>query len=146
VSDLILEHNHFLHLPQTSHFMVSQRKISELQGFEIETTNDAGIRPKAAHGLACLQAGGSSNLSYTLRDHKNYLWAKRQQEMAYGQAESMLMYFQDKIIENPSFQYALQMDREEQITNIFWVDAKMLTDYAYFCDIVSFDTTFGTNK
>jgi hypothetical protein len=93
VSDLILEHNHILHLPQTSHFMVSQRKISELQGFEIETTNDAGIRPKAAHGLACLQSGGSSNLSYTLRDHKNYLRAKRQQEMAYGQAESTLMYF-----------------------------------------------------
>jgi hypothetical protein len=56
------------------------------------------------------------------------------------------MYFQDKIAENPSFQYALQMDIEEQIANIFWVDAKMLTDYAYFGDVVSFDTTFGTNK
>lgn len=146
VLDLILEHNHILHLPQTSHLMVSQRKISELQGFEIETADDAGIRPKAAHGLASLQVGGSSNLSYTLRDHKNYLRAKRQREMAYGQAGSMLMYFQDKIAENPSFQYALQMDREEQIANIFWVDAKMLTDYAYFGDVVSFDTTFGTNK
>ena len=38
------------------------------------------------------------------------------------------------------------MDREEQIANIFWVDAKMLADYAYFGDVVSFDTTFGTNK
>lgn len=46
VLDLILEHNHILHLPQTSHLMVSQRKISELQGFEIETADDAGIRPK----------------------------------------------------------------------------------------------------
>ena len=56
------------------------------------------------------------------------------------------MYFQEKIAENPSFQYALQMDQEEQIANIFWADAKMLTDYAYFGDVVSFDTTFGTNK
>ena len=95
-----------------------------------------GIRPKASHELA----------SYTLRDHKNYLRGKRQREMAYGQAGSMLMYFQDKIAENPSFQYALEMDREEQIANIFWVDAKMITDYAYFGDFVSFDTTFGTNK
>jgi zinc finger SWIM domain-containing protein 3 len=38
------------------------------------------------------------------------------------------------------------MDSEEQIANIFWVDAKMLTEYAYFGDVVSFDTTFGTNK
>jgi hypothetical protein len=50
--------------------------------------------------------------------------------MAYGQAGSTLMYFQNKIANNPSFQYPLQMDSEEQIANIFWVDAKMLTDYA----------------
>ena len=92
VTDLILEHNHMLQLPQTSHLMVSQRKISELQGFEIETANDVGIRPKASHELA----------SYTLRDHKNYLRGKHQREMAYGQAGSMLMYFQEKIAENPS--------------------------------------------
>jgi hypothetical protein len=73
VADLVLEHNHMLQLPQTSHLMVSQRKISELQGFEIETADDAGIRLKAAHELACVQVGGSFNLSYTLRDHKNYL-------------------------------------------------------------------------
>nr|AAP55110.2 transposon protein, putative, unclassified, expressed [Oryza sativa Japonica Group] len=146
VADLVLEHNHILQLPETSHLMVSQRKISELQGFEIETADDAGIGPKAAHELASIQVGGSLNLRYTLREHKNYLRGKRQREMAYGQAGSMLMYFQDKIAENPSFQYALQMDQEEQIANIFWVDAKMLTDYAYFGDVVSFDTTFGTNK
>jgi hypothetical protein len=39
--------------------------------------------------------------------------------MTYGQAGSMLMYFQEKNTENPSFQYALQMDREEQIANIY---------------------------
>jgi hypothetical protein len=38
------------------------------------------------------------------------------------------------------------MDSEEQIANIFWVDAKMITDFAHFGDVVSFDTTFGTNK
>ena len=146
VTELILEHNHTLQLPQTSHLLVSQRKISELQSFEIETADDAGIGPKAAHEWASIQVGGSTHLSYTLRDHKNYLRAKRQREMAYGQAGSMLRYFHEKIAENPSFQYALQMDQEEQIANIFWVDAKMLTDYAYFGDVVSFDTTFGTNR
>ena len=99
--------------------MASQRKISGLQAFEIETADDAGIGPKAAHELASRQVGGLVNLSYTLRDHKNYLRTKRQREIAYGQAGSMLKYFHDKIVENPSFQYALQMDCEEQITNIF---------------------------
>ena len=60
--------------------------------------------------------------------------------------EACLCIFRKKIAENSSFQYALQMDREEQIANIFWADAKMLTDYAYFGDVVSFDTIFRTNK
>ena len=117
VSELVLEHNHALHLPETLHLMASQRKISELQAFEIETEDDAGIGPKAAHELASRQVGGPLNLSYTLRDHKNYLRTKRQRGIAYDQAGSMLKYFHDKIVENPSFQYALQMDCEEQITN-----------------------------
>ncbi|KAM3297906.1 hypothetical protein ACQJBY_039718 [Aegilops geniculata] len=146
VSELVLEHNHTLHLAETLHLMVSQRKISELQAFEIATAHDAGIGPKAAHELASRQVGGPLNLSYTLRDHKNHLRTKRQREMAYGQAGSMLKYFQDKIVENPSFQYALQMDCEEQIATIFWADARMIMDYAHFGDVVSFDTTFGTNK
>jgi zinc finger SWIM domain-containing protein 3 len=77
VTDLMLEHNHLLHLPETRHLMASQRKISELQAFEIETADDSGIRPKAAHELAIHQVGGPLNLSYTCRDHKNYLKSKR---------------------------------------------------------------------
>jgi hypothetical protein len=90
VSWLVLEHNHALHLPETLHLLVSQRKISELQAFEIETADDA-------HELATRQVGGALNLGYTLRDHKNYLRGKRQREMGYGQAGSMLLYFQDKV-------------------------------------------------
>jgi hypothetical protein len=52
VSGLVLEHNHVLHLPETLHLLVSQRKISELQAFGIETADDARIGPKATHELA----------------------------------------------------------------------------------------------
>jgi zinc finger SWIM domain-containing protein 3 len=71
--DLILEHNHVLHLPRTFHLMTSQRKISEVQAFEIEATDNFRIRPKAAYELASRQVGGRMNLNYTCRDHKNYL-------------------------------------------------------------------------
>uniref|UniRef100_A0ACD5VGC8 Uncharacterized protein n=1 Tax=Avena sativa TaxID=4498 RepID=A0ACD5VGC8_AVESA len=146
VTDVVLEHNHLLYLPQTCHLMVSQRKISEFQAFEIEAADDSGIMPKAAYELAARQAGGTFNLGYTSRDHRNHLQTKRQRELAFGQAGSMLKYFHDKIAENPSFQYALQLDCEEHIANIFWTDAKMMLDYAHFGDVVTFDTTFGTNK
>ena len=58
----------------------------------------------------------------------------------------MLYHFHEKIVENSSFQYALQLDCEEHITNTLQADAKMILDYAYFGDMVTFDTTFDTNK
>ncbi|TVU13388.1 hypothetical protein EJB05_40441 [Eragrostis curvula] len=144
--DLVTEHNHMLQLPETTHLMPSQRKISKAQATDIDMADDSGIKPKEAHELASRYVGGISNLSYTCRDHRNYLRTKRQRELKYGEAASILRYFQNKIAENPSFQYALQLDVEEQITNIFWADAKMVIDYAHFGDVVTFDTTFGTNK
>ena len=36
VTDVVLEHNHSLHLPETRHLMASQKKFSELQAFEID--------------------------------------------------------------------------------------------------------------
>ncbi|CAO2188105.1 unnamed protein product, partial [Urochloa humidicola] len=181
VTELVLEHNHIILLPEFLHLMASQKKFSDLQaaddtrigpkaaddtgigpkvaddagigvkaaddaGIGLKVADDAGVGPKAVDELASRQVGGSLNLSYTLQDHMNYLPSKRQREMAYGQAGSVLKYFQDKIAENPSFQYALQMDCEEQIANTFWVDAKMIMDYAHFGDVVSFETSFGTNK
>ena len=56
--------------------------------------------------------------------------------MLYGEAGSLLKYFQDKIVENPSLQYAIQLDCNEQITNLFWADAKMIVDYAHFGDVI----------
>ena len=146
VHDLFIEHNHILQTAQTSHLMPSQRNISKHQAIDIEVADNSGIAPKAAHEFLGRYVGGSANLGYTHRDHKNYLRTKRQREMLYGEARNLLKYFQDKVVENPSFQYAIQMDCEEQISNIFWADAKMIVDYAHFGDVITFDTTFGTNK
>ena len=142
ISGLFLEHNHILQLPEACHLLPSQRMISEVQAIEIEIADDSGIAPKTAHEFASRRVGGPSNLSYTRRDHKNHLRTKRQRDLKYGDAGSMLKYFQDKVTENPSFKYEVQLDCDEKITNIFWADAKMIIDYAHFGDVITFDTTF----
>lgn len=38
------------------------------------------------------------------------------------------------------------MDVEEQITNVFWTDAKKLINYEFFGYVISLDTTYCTNK
>ena len=55
-------------------------------------------------------------------------------------------YFNRQLKENPSYYFATQLDCEELITNIFWADARMIIDYSYFGDVITFDTTYSTNK
>jgi hypothetical protein len=55
--------------------------------------DDSGIAPKVAHEFLGRYVGGSGNLGYTHRDHKNYLRTKCQREMMYGEDGSLLKYF-----------------------------------------------------
>ena len=66
--------------------------------------------------------------------------------MEHGEATNFRRYFSHQLKENPSFYFATQLDCEELITNIFWTDARMIIDYSYFGDVITFDTTYSTNK
>ncbi|KAL5831747.1 hypothetical protein ACOSQ4_017101 [Xanthoceras sorbifolium] len=48
--------------------------------------------------------------------------------------------------ENPQFFYAIQCDEDGRATNFFWVDSRSRMAYHYFGDVVTFDTTYRTNK
>ncbi|KAL1341499.1 hypothetical protein AAHE18_09G091000 [Arachis hypogaea] len=146
IHDFFSEHNHPLHLSHTTHMLTCQRKISQVQAQEIEMADDSGITQRASFELMSRQVGGRENIGYTRLDQKNYLRTKRMKSMAYGEAGSLLAYFQQESLENPSFSHAIQLDLEEQITNIFWADAKMIMDYEYFGDVVTLDTTYSTNN
>ena len=66
--------------------------------------------------------------------------------MAYGEVACLLKYFQNQALKNPSFYHVVHLDSAEQITDIFWADARMIFDYGLFGDVVSFDTTYQTNE
>ncbi|XP_043710180.1 protein FAR1-RELATED SEQUENCE 5-like [Telopea speciosissima] len=46
----------------------------------------------------------------------------------------------------PKTIFDYMLDSDEKIANVFWADPRMIIDYALFGDVVTFDTTFGTNK
>ncbi|XP_057478187.1 protein FAR1-RELATED SEQUENCE 5-like [Actinidia eriantha] len=100
----------------------------------------------ASHDLLSAQVGGKEFLGFTREDQKNYLRGRRQRSLKYGEIGALLGYFQKQASTNPYFYYAVQLDSDEMITNIFWADHEMITDYGLFGDAISFDTTFRTNK
>ena len=139
------EHNHSFVRQECSRMLPFQRKLSASQVIEVDLAEESGISLKSSYELLGRQVGGRESLGYTKQYQKNYLRSKRQNKLAYREA-GVLKYFSEQILKNPSFFYAVQLDSEEQITNMFWADARMIIDYGLFGDVLSFDTTYKINK
>ncbi|KAL7164058.1 hypothetical protein ACSBR2_040047 [Camellia fascicularis] len=90
-----------------------RQEISASQASEIDLAKKSGIRLNAAFELMGNEAGGRELLGFTKVDQKNYLRTKRQKSLASGEAGSILQYFREKTLENPSFFYSVQSDIEE---------------------------------
>ncbi|XP_042478523.1 protein FAR1-RELATED SEQUENCE 5-like isoform X1 [Macadamia integrifolia] len=136
VSSFDASHNHPLHVSACAHMMPSQKKISNPQSVEIKSVDE--LRRK--------QESGREDFGFMHQRKNNYLKTKRQRDLEYGEAGSLLRYFQNKAKDDVSFYYAVQLDVVEQIANIFWADSKMIIDYGFFGDVVGFNMMYGANK
>ncbi|XAR63574.1 hypothetical protein NMG60_11023553 [Bertholletia excelsa] len=61
-------------------------------------------------------------------------------------AQNLLNYFKKMQAENPGFYYAIQLDDDNRMTNVFWADARSRTAYSHFGDAVVFDTMYRPNQ
>ncbi|XP_065876597.1 protein FAR1-RELATED SEQUENCE 5-like [Euphorbia lathyris] len=146
VSKFIANHTHLTSTPRKTHRFRSHRKISLAQNVMADMAEDSGLNPKETLELLSRQAGGREHLGFIAEDYRNYLRSKRTREMKSGDTGGVLEYQQKMQSNDPSFTYAIQVDADDLITNIFWADAKMKVDYDYFGDVVCFDTTYRKNK
>jgi zinc finger SWIM domain-containing protein 3 len=91
--------------------------------------------------------GGAENILFSMMDCNNEIGQERNKYLKSNDAQTLLEYLKNKQIEDPAFFYAIQIDKPTgRITNFFWVDGQSIMDYKCFSDVVSFDTTFQTNK
>ncbi|KAK9290053.1 hypothetical protein L1049_008217 [Liquidambar formosana] len=127
-------------------YVCSNEGVLRKKGNELVMAEEAGLSIRDTYSLMSTQVGGRESLRFTKLNQKNYLRSRRMSKLAYGEAGSLMRYFKEQTLKNPSFYHAIQFDNEEQITNIFWVDARMIIDYSQFGDVVSFDTTYKINK
>ncbi|KAG8380848.1 hypothetical protein BUALT_Bualt06G0059100 [Buddleja alternifolia] len=93
---------------------------------EVDMVISCGIAPSETIELMAKQVGGPEHLGFISDDCKNYLRSKRTITMRLGDTGGVLEYLQKKQAEDPNFYYAIQVDEEDLITNIFWSDAKMI--------------------
>ncbi|XP_073005076.1 protein FAR1-RELATED SEQUENCE 12-like isoform X1 [Typha latifolia] len=120
ISEFVPDHNHELVAPLDIQKLRSQKLLAKVQ--------------PARHNATLIPA-----------NYKNYLRSKRMKDMQLGDAGALCEYLQKMKSDNPSFFYAIQVDEDDQLTNIFWADAKSMMDFHYFGDVLCFDTRYRIN-
>ncbi|XP_039146804.1 protein FAR1-RELATED SEQUENCE 8-like [Dioscorea cayenensis subsp. rotundata] len=145
ISSVILEHNHTLSLHK-SRFQKCNKKIDAHVRRRLEVNDQAGITlSKNFHSLA-IEGGGYENLTYIEKDCWNYIAKARQFRLGVGDAEALANYFLRMQQRNSNFFHLIDMDEEGRLRTVFWADARSRSAYEAFGDVISFDTTYLTNK
>lgn len=74
-------------------------------------------------------------------------FVRRSSRRNFGQdAQNLLTYFRKMQAENPGFYYAIQLDNDNRLNNVFWADARSRMVYSHFGDAVVFDTMYRPNQ
>ncbi|KAJ3707987.1 hypothetical protein LUZ61_011692 [Rhynchospora tenuis] len=103
------------------------------------------IETAKIHELLGARHGGTKNLKFKRKDVSNVI-ASYNRELVGMDVETSLVYFQKKREEDPEFFYDVEVDEDGRLKNIFWVDGRARRAFQDFGDVVTFDTTYQTNK
>ncbi|XP_022854679.1 protein FAR1-RELATED SEQUENCE 5-like [Olea europaea var. sylvestris] len=93
-----------------------------------------------------LEAGGGENMTYVKKDCRNYIEQVRQLRIGEGDAAAIQSYFSKIQAQCSEFYFSMDLDEELRLKNVFWADNRSRQAYKEFGDVVTFDTTYLTNK
>ncbi|XP_042974103.1 protein FAR1-RELATED SEQUENCE 5-like [Carya illinoinensis] len=138
-------HNHGLS-PQKSRFFRCNREVSESVKRVLDINDQAGIRMNKSFASLVQEAGGFENLPFNEKDCRNYIDKARHLRLGKGGAGALREYFARMQYKNDGFFSLMDMDDDGRLRNVFWADARSRASYKYFGDVVTFDTTYLTNR
>jgi hypothetical protein len=124
----------------------SHRKVPEEDFQFLQTLHNQNI--STAQILGCLgsvHGGDPRCLGYVKRDVSNIRTMLRE-EVSLRDMSMTIEYFEKRQAESPNFFYATQLDANNAVRALFWVDGRTRSLYPKYKDCVFFDTTFCTNK
>ncbi|XP_038708509.1 protein FAR1-RELATED SEQUENCE 5-like [Tripterygium wilfordii] len=138
-------HNHELS-PSQSRYFRCNREINPCVKRQLEINDMAGIRPNKSHNACVIGAGGHENLPFLERDTRNLISKVRRMRLGEGDAVAVQNYFLKMQSNNEGFFSLIDWDDDGRLKNVFWADPRSRAAYKEFGDVVTFDTTYLTNK
>ncbi|XP_059643663.1 protein FAR1-RELATED SEQUENCE 6-like isoform X2 [Cornus florida] len=145
ISGVYLNHNHASSPGKVRHYRCNKVLNSHVKK-RLELNDLAGITLRKNFHSLVVEGGGYEKLSFGERECRNYIAKARQLRLGIGDAEALGNYFCGMQNRNPNFFYMIDMDEEGRLKNVFWADARCRSTYESFRDVITFDTTYLTNK
>jgi len=146
ITKLFLEHNHDL-IPDKAHYFRSSKFLDPRLKRRLELNDQAGINVSRNFQSMVVEANGYENMTFGEKDCRNYIDKVRRLRLGAGDAEAIQNYFvKMHKQQNSQFYYVIDIDDKSRLRNVFWADARCRAAYEYFGEVVTFYTTYLTNK
>ncbi|KAJ3673658.1 hypothetical protein LUZ60_005650 [Juncus effusus] len=145
VVDFVAGHNHQPAPPCTAHMLRSQRVFTDFDA-NVNSNNSDDSSNVGNNENIRGNFDNLDNLGVFGEGYSNVIRVKRMREMGKGDCGAILKYLMSMQVTNPNFYYAIQVDEDDKLTNIFWADEKMREDFRVFGDVVCFDVSCKGNS
>ncbi|KAL5830682.1 hypothetical protein ACOSQ3_016099 [Xanthoceras sorbifolium] len=156
VTKVVKEHSHSMVSPSKVHYLRPRRHFAGTTKTMDEVYQGVGIVPS---GVMYVSMDGNrasvetnnrvarttSPMERPLKNTGalNYVVKPANRKRTLGRdAQNLLDYFKKMQAENPGFFYAIQLDDDNRMANVFWADARSRTAYSHFGDAVTLDTMY----
>uniref|UniRef100_A0A2P2LWT8 Protein FAR1-RELATED SEQUENCE n=2 Tax=Rhizophora mucronata TaxID=61149 RepID=A0A2P2LWT8_RHIMU len=141
IHEFVKEHNHELLPALAYHFRIHGNvKLAEKNNIDI--LHAVSERTRKMYVEMSRQSGGYKEVGFVSSDMNTQFDKVRHLALDERDAQVLLEYFKRIKKENSNFFYAIDLNEELRLRNVFWVDAKSRNDYISFRDVVSFDTFY----
>ncbi|GFP84775.1 protein far1-related sequence 5 [Phtheirospermum japonicum] len=142
------EHNHEdVNLTKAEELLILplSGKTDSNEASETESMKNSEIKSKLSLQLLGLRFCPPENFDDFQTNDDIFLKSGRTRDMNEGDAARLVYYFNRQHFVNPSFFYSLQLDIDDKVSNIFWADDNMISEYGHFGDVVCLDTSCVRN-
>ncbi|RYQ98482.1 hypothetical protein Ahy_B07g086197 [Arachis hypogaea] len=142
---VVLHHSHPC-CPNQAEILKQHRELSMSVCCTIENNEEAGIRPSKTYQSFVAAAGGHRELNFIVKDVRNYITREVRNVLELDDAKEFGKYLIRMKEKNQNFFFELELEDDQSIKLAFWANAKSRATCEYFRDIISFDTTYNTNR
>ncbi|RYR74081.1 hypothetical protein Ahy_A02g008692 [Arachis hypogaea] len=145
ISKVVLDHLHPC-CPRKAEMLKQYRELSMSIRRTIENNEEAGIRPSKTYQSFVAAAGGHRELNFIEKDVRNYITREVRNVSEQEDAKEFGKYLLRMKEKNQNFFFELKLEEDQSIKLAFWADTRSRAAFEYFGDVISFDTTYNTNR